>query len=75
MLVPWRARDAEEGDMGLLDTIKDLFGSTGVGDLVESAGITEHIEGLTEAAQAPIEEISTAAEDVTSAVDPIADQL
>jgi hypothetical protein len=68
--------------MGLLDMIKDLFGSTGVGDLVESAGITEHVEGLTaqvegltEVAQAPIEEISGAAEGVTSAIDPLADQL
>ena len=41
--------------MGILDAIKDLLGSSGVGDLVESTGIAEHLGGITEAVQAPVE--------------------
>jgi len=61
--------------MGFLDTIKGLIGSTGVGDLLESTGIGEHVQGLTDAVQGPIEELGTVAEDVTAAVDPLTDQL
>lgn len=60
--------------MGFLDAIKDLLGSTGVGELVES-GIADQVEGLTDAVQAPIQDLGTAAEDVTAAVDPLTGQL
>lgn len=61
--------------MGFLDAIKDLLGSTGVGELVESTGIADQVEGLTDAVQAPIQDLGTAAEDVTAAVDPLTGQL
>jgi hypothetical protein len=54
--------------MGIFDAIKDLLGSSGVGDLVESTGIADQLGGITEAVQAPIEEFGTAATDVTEAV-------
>ena len=61
--------------MGILDAIKDLLGSSGVGELVESTGIAEHLGGITEAVQAPVEELGTAAADVTEAIDPLTGQL
>ena len=54
--------------MGIIDAIKDLLGSSGVGDLVESAGLTDQLGSITEAVQAPVEEFGTAAADVTEAV-------
>lgn len=61
--------------MGIFDVIKDLIGSSGVSDLVESTGIAEQLGGLTDAVQAPVEELGTAAGDVTEAIDPLTGQL
>ncbi len=61
--------------MGFLDAIKGLLGSAGVAELVESMGIADQVEGLTDAVQAPIEDLGTVAGDVTAAVDPLTGQL
>lgn len=60
--------------MGILDAIKDLLGSSGVTDLVESTGLADQLGGLTESIQAPVEELSTAAEGVSEAIDPLTGQ-
>lgn len=61
--------------MGIFDTIKELLGSTSLGDVVESTGIADQVGGLTDAVQAPVEDLSAAAEEVTAVVDPLADQI
>jgi hypothetical protein len=71
--------------MGFLDMIKDLLGSSGASEVLESTGLAEHVggltemaqgplEGLTEVAQGPLEEIGTAAADVTEVIDPLTGQ-
>jgi hypothetical protein len=65
----------KEKAMGILAAIKDLLGSSGVGELVESTGIAEHLGGITEAVQAPVEEVGTAITEVSEAMDPLTGQL
>lgn len=57
--------------MGIFDAIKDLLGSSGVSDLVESTGIADQLGGLTDVVQAPIDEVGTAAADVSEVIDPL----
>ena len=61
--------------MGIFDTIKDLLGSTSLGEVVESTGLAEQIGGLTDIVQAPVEDLGAAVEEVTAVVDPLADQV
>ncbi len=57
--------------MGIFDAIKDLLGSSGVSDLVESTGIADQLGGLTDVVQAPIDEVGTAVADVSEVIDPL----
>ena len=43
--------------------------------VVESTGIADQVGGLTDAVQAPVEDLTAAAEEVTAVVDPLADQI
>jgi hypothetical protein len=59
--------------MGLFDAIKDLIGGTGVADLAEQVGLGDHLAGVTDAIQQPVEELGALQEDVGQAVAPIED--
>jgi methyl-accepting chemotaxis protein len=57
--------------MGLFDAVKELLGSAGVADLVESTGLADQLGGVTDAVAAPIEEVGAVAEDATAAVEDV----
>jgi hypothetical protein len=61
--------------MGLFDAIKDLIGGTGVADLAEKVGLGDHLDGIVEGVQAPIEELGAVPEQVGDAVAPVTEAV